>query len=94
LFCLFNIKKIQNTKIFDLACLLEVAIMSEFVIAKDVSKDNKPHKDEINVNLDTKTIVTGSGNIIGKSVIQEFFTCTGTLVSIDIPILKRTNSYA
>ena len=38
--------------------------------------------------------MTGSGNIIGKSVIQEFFTCTGTLVCNDIPILKRTNSYA
>ena len=37
--------------------------------------------------------MTGSGNIIGMSIIQEFFTCTGTLVCNDIPILKRTNSY-
>ena len=66
--------------------------MSEFVIEK--SEDGKIPKIEIPANLDTKIFVTGSGNIIGKSIIQEFFTCTGTLVCNDIPILKRTNSYA
>ena len=36
----------------------------------------------------------GSGNIIGKRVIQELFNFTGTLVCDDIPILDRTKNYA
>ena len=70
----------KNTKIFSVclfACLLalfEVAIMFEFVIAK--SDDGKTPKEEISVNLDTNFFVMGSGNIIRKSVIYEFFTCT------------------
>ena len=43
-------------------------------------------------NLDTKFFVTGS-SIIGKSITQEFFTCTGVIPSIGRSILERTNSY-
>ena len=68
--------------------------MSEFVIAKGESKDTDPSKKDPPIKLDTKTFVTGSGNIIGERFIQEFFTCTGALVNNDEPILKRTNSYA
>ena len=66
--------------------------MSEFVIEK--SEDGKIPKVEIPPNLDSKFFVTGSGNIVGKSVIQEFFNCMRALVCNDIPILKRTKSYA
>jgi hypothetical protein len=66
--------------------------MSEFVIEK--GEKGKIPTVEIPPNLDSKFFVMGSGNIIGKSTIQEFFTCTGALVCNDIPILKRTKSYA
>jgi hypothetical protein len=69
-----------------------LATMSEFVIAKGESEDSKAPKIEPLINLDTKAFVMGSGDIIGKSLIEEFFTCSGTLVCNDIPILKRTNS--
>jgi hypothetical protein len=65
--------------------------MSDFVIEKD--EDTKNPKIEIPSNLDSIFFVVGSGNIIGKNVIHEFFNCTGTLVCNDTPILKRTNSY-
>jgi hypothetical protein len=45
-------------------------------------------------NLDAKTYVLGHGNVIGKSVIQEFFNCIGTLTFDDAPILKRTKNHA
>jgi hypothetical protein len=38
--------------------------------------------------------VLGHGNVIGKSVIQEFFNCIGSLACDDAPILKTTKSYA
>ena len=31
----------------------------------------------------------GHANIIGRSVIQEFFNCTGTFACDDAPILKK-----
>ena len=45
-------------------------------------------------NLDAKTFVLGQGNFMGKEHIQEFFNCVGKLSLDDIPILKRTKSYA
>ena len=36
----------------------------------------------------------GSGNIIGKGVIQDFFTCAGALPSMGSSILHRTSSLA
>jgi hypothetical protein len=66
--------------------------MSEFLIKK--GEKGKTPQVEIPSNLDSKFFVMGRGNIIGKSTIQEFFTCTGALVCNDIPILKRTKSYA
>ena len=36
----------------------------------------------------------GQGNVIGKEHIQEFFNCVGNLSLDDVPILKRTKSYA
>ena len=44
--------------------------------------------------MDAKTFVLGQGNVIGKETIQEFFNCVGNLTLADIPILKRTKSYA
>ncbi|KAE8784333.1 5-methylthioadenosine/S-adenosylhomocysteine deaminase [Hordeum vulgare] len=58
------------------------------------NKDNDPSKKDPAVKLEPKTFVRGSGSIIGKCFIQEFFTCTRALVNNDEPILKRTNSYA
>ena len=73
------------------ASLLEVDIMADFGMEK--SEDGKTPKMEIPTNLDAKTYVIGHGSIIGKSVIQEFFNCTRTLVCDDIPILKGTKYY-
>ena len=44
--------------------------------------------------MDAKTFVLGQGNVIGKERIQEFFNCVGNLSPDDVPILKRTKSYA
>jgi hypothetical protein len=70
-----------------LVCLLEVAIMSEFVIEK--SEEGKIPKVEIPSNLDSKFFVMGSGNIIGKSIIQEFFACTGLWFAMTSLFLKE-----
>ena len=43
--------------------------------------------------MQTKKFRIGSGNIIGKSVIQDFFTCAGSLPLIGGSILTRTTSY-
>ena len=45
-------------------------------------------------NLDARTFALGQGNVIGKERIQEFFNCVGNLSLGDVPILKRTKSYA
>ena len=39
-----------------------------------------------------KNFRVGSGNIIGKGVIQDFFTCAGALPSMGGSILHRTSS--
>ena len=36
----------------------------------------------------------GQGNVIGKERVREFFNCVGNLSLDDVPILKRTKSYA
>ena len=41
-----------------------------------------------------KKFRVGSGNIIGKGVIQDFFTCAGALPSMGSSILHRTSSLA
>ena len=41
-----------------------------------------------------KKFRVGSGNIIGKGVIQDFFTCAGALPSVGSSILHRTSSLA
>ena len=42
----------------------------------------------------TKKFRVGSGNIIGKGVIQDLFTCAGALPSLGCSILHRTSSLA
>ena len=44
--------------------------------------------------LHTKKFRIGRGNIIGKGVIQDFFTCAGALPSMGSSILHRTSSLA
>ena len=44
--------------------------------------------------LHTKKFRISSGNIIGKGVIQDFFTCAGALPSMGSSILHRTSSLA
>ena len=44
--------------------------------------------------LHTKKFRIGSGNIIGKGVIQDFFTCVGALPSMGSSIIHRTSSLA
>ena len=43
--------------------------------------------------LQAKISRIGSGNIIGKGVIQDFFTCVGALPSMGSSILHRTSSF-
>ena len=66
--------------------------MSDFGMAE--TDDGKTPKKGSSINLDAKTFVLGHGNVIGKSVIQEFFNCIGTLACDDAPILKETKNYA
>ena len=42
--------------------------------------------------MHTKKLHVGSGNIIGKGVIQDFFTCVGTLPMLGGSILNKTSS--
>ena len=44
--------------------------------------------------LHTKKFWIGSGNIIGKGVIQDFFTCVGALPIMGGSILHRTSNLA
>ena len=48
---------------------------------RDLNHD--PHENNAPTNFKTKIYHVGSGNIIGKNIIQEFFNCTGV-----IPIIK------
>ena len=51
------------------------------------------HENKISPNYKVKTFYVGEGNIIGKSVIQEFFNCTGTMPIGKRSILLDTNCY-
>ena len=51
--------------------------------------DNELQNDEPHVIWKTKHFLFGSGKIIGKNVILDFFTCIETLPSSEGPILKR-----
>jgi hypothetical protein len=62
--------------------------MSDFVIEKD--EDAKIPKIEIPSNLDSNFFEVGSGNIVGKNIIQEFFNCTGTLFAMIFQFLKES----
>jgi hypothetical protein len=42
-------------------------------------------------NFKTKIYHVGSGNIIGKNIIQEFFNCAGVIPIINGSILDKTN---
>ena len=77
-----------------------VAIMSEsgkVIIEKDNSNNggnfdafDNPHEEP--TILHTKKFRIGSGNIIGKGVIQDFFTCAGALPTMSGSILHKTSS--
>jgi hypothetical protein len=66
--------------------------MSDFGMVE--TDDGKTPKIGNSTKLDAKTFVLGHDNVIGKSVIQEFFNCIGSLTLDEAPILKRTNNYA
>lgn len=52
------------------------------------------HEAETPPNYKAKTFCVGDGNIIGKSVIQEFFDCTRSMPINKRSILLDTNYYA
>ena len=71
----------------------------EVIAEKDSSNDGgnfdafgNPHEEP--TILHTKKFCIGSGNIIGKGVIQDFFTCDGALPTMDGSILHKTSSLA
>ena len=52
------------------------------------------HETETPPNYKTKIFRVGDGNILGQSVIQEFFDCTGYMPINKKSILLETNFYA
>ena len=73
----------------------------EVITEKDSSKDggnfdalanSDPHEET--TMLHDKKFRIGSGNIIGKGVIQDFFTCAGALPTLGGSILHKTSSLA
>ena len=54
--------------------------------------NNDPHEEP--TIMHTKKLRIGSGNIIGKGVIQDFFTYAGTLPMLGGSILNKTSSLA
>ena len=71
----------------------------EVIIEKGSSNDggnvdafDYPHEEP--TILHTKKLRIGSGNIIGKGVIQDFFTCAGALPTMGGSILHITSSLA
>ena len=70
--------------------------IGEIIVDMD-NNDNMENSDapaEEPTILHTKKFRIGSGNIIGKGVIQDFFTCAGALPSMGCSILHRTSSLA
>ena len=73
--------------------------IGEVIIDKDSGNNMEnfdafvdPHEDP--TILHTKKFQIGSGNIIGKGVIQDFFTCAGALPTMSGSILHKTGSLA
>ena len=69
----------------------------EIIIDKDNNMENFDAIDDPLENpiiLHTKKFHICSGNIIGKGVIQDFFTCVGALPTISGSILHKTSSLA
>jgi hypothetical protein len=73
----------------------------EVIAEKDGSKDggnfdafvnSDPHEET--TILHAKKFRIGSGNIIGKGVILDFFTCAGALPTMGGSILHKTSSLA
>ena len=73
----------------------------EVIAERDSSKDggnldtfvnSDPHEET--TILHAKKFLIGSGNIIGKGVIQDFFTCAGALPTMGGSILHKTSSLA
>ena len=64
----------------------------EEILENHVYNDPPSNKEAPSV-LHTKRFHVGSGDIIGKSVIQEFFTCAGTIPVLGGSILAKTTSY-
>src|SRR3990170_8718776 len=69
------------------------------IIVEDSGNDEGNFENFANINpheestiLHTKKLRIGSGNIIGKGVIQDFFTCAGALPMLGGSILHKTNS--
>ena len=75
------------------------AVMSEIgeiIVDMDnnnIMKNSDPPAKEPTI-FHTKKFRVGSGNIIGKGVIQDFFTCVSALPSMGSSILHRTSSLA
>ena len=72
--------------------------IGEVIIDKDSGNNmenfdafDDPHEEP--TILHTKMFGIGSGNIIGKGVIQDFFTCAGALPTMGGSILHRTSSF-
>ena len=71
----------------------------EVIIEKDSSNNwgNFDAFDNTHENptiMHTKKFRIGSGNIIGKGVMQDFFTCVGALATMGGSILHRASSLA
>ena len=69
----------------------------EVIVDKDNNMENFDPIDDPLENptiLHTKRFRIGSGNIIGKGVIQDFFTCAGALPTMSGFILHKTSSLA
>ena len=63
-------------------------------LEKKLESCSLDHETETPPNYKTKIFRVGDGNIIGKSVIQEFFDCTGFMPINKRSILLDTNCYA
>ena len=73
--------------------------IGEVIIDKDSGNNmenfdafDDPHEEP--TILHTKKFRIGSGNIIGKGVIQDFFTCASALPTMGGSIIHRTSSLA
>ena len=90
-----NFKNTKNTFVTISACFAIMSTLKEVIVEsasednsledkeeapKTPILDNNPHDNEIPLTWKTKGFRIGSGNVIGKSVIQEFFTSTGVIL--------------